>query len=102
MNSSLFQCQIVELDKEVYCLYRPGSVGLISKQRSHKAAMGDQDEDTIVKKIIIIGDAFAGKTSLFIRFTEDTFYEQGTVWTEMESKELLTQRSDNMEEECEQ
>ena len=54
--------------------------------------MGDQDKDTIVKKIIIIGDTFAGKTSLFIRFTEDTFYEEGTVWTEMGTKELLTQR----------
>ena len=54
--------------------------------------MGDQEEDSIVKKIIVIGDGACGKTCLLLRFENDTFSDSyvPTIF-ETATKEFLTQ-----------
>ena len=54
--------------------------------------MGDQEEDSIVKKIIVIGDGACGKTCLLLRFENDTFSDSyvPTIF-ETATKEFFTQ-----------
>ena len=54
----------------------------------------NEDKDRILYKVILIGDSFVGKTSLIIRFCNDTFESSGIATVGIDTKTKFIKRKD--------